>query len=131
MQICRIVDKYNIFLGEDFLSDFKKLLVTLIQLTSYLKNNCFLWTLVFFIFFSKAIILLLLVDQTIVPNKTWNSSTQWVKGNVGQNGFYRVNYPVNNWKLLAEQLQYNHSVSCINQVILPPDFAFLATDVNI
>ena len=49
-------------------------------------------------------------DKTIVSNKTWNPSRQWVKGNVGQNGFYRVNYPVNNWKLLAEQLKYNHLV---------------------
>jgi hypothetical protein len=54
--------------------------------------------------------LLIHADKKTVPNKTWNSSTQWVKGNIGQNGFYRVNYPVDNWKLLAEQLQYNHSV---------------------
>ena len=53
---------------------------------------------------------MLYVDTTTVKNKTWDPNTQWVKGNVGQTGFYRVNYPDENWKLLAEQLQFNHSV---------------------
>ncbi|XP_028401179.1 glutamyl aminopeptidase-like [Dendronephthya gigantea] len=49
-------------------------------------------------------------DRIIVPNIQWDPSTQWVKGNVGQTGFYRVNYPEKNWELLAEQLQRNSSV---------------------
>ncbi|CAB4005515.1 glutamyl aminopeptidase-like [Paramuricea clavata] len=49
-------------------------------------------------------------DETTVPNKTWDPNTQWVKGNIGQTGYYRVNYPTKNWELLAQQLQYNHSV---------------------
>ena len=34
----------------------------------------------------------------------------WIKGNVGQTGFYRVNYEDKNWDALAEQLQYYHKV---------------------
>ena len=34
----------------------------------------------------------------------------WIKGNVGQTGFYRVNYEEKNWDALAEQLQYYHKV---------------------
>ena len=34
----------------------------------------------------------------------------WIKGNVGQTGFYRVNYEGKNWDALAEQLQYYHKV---------------------
>ena len=34
----------------------------------------------------------------------------WIKGNVGQTGFYRVNYEEKNWDSLAEQLQYYHKV---------------------
>lgn len=34
----------------------------------------------------------------------------WIKGNVGQTGFYRVNYEEKNWDALVEQLQYYHKV---------------------
>ncbi|XP_028402409.1 glutamyl aminopeptidase-like, partial [Dendronephthya gigantea] len=49
-------------------------------------------------------------DNVTVSNKTWDPNTQWVKGNIGQTGYYRVNYPEKNWDLLAEQLLYNHLV---------------------
>ncbi|XP_046858685.1 glutamyl aminopeptidase-like [Xenia sp. Carnegie-2017] len=48
--------------------------------------------------------------KTTVAYERWDSSNQWIKGNIGQKGFYRVNYPTKNWDLLAQQLQYNHSV---------------------
>ena len=34
----------------------------------------------------------------------------WIKGNVGQTGFYRVNYEEKNWDALAEQLLHYHKV---------------------
>jgi len=39
----------------------------------------------------------------------WNGNG-WIKGNVGQTGFYRVNYEEKNWDALAEQLLYYHKV---------------------
>ena len=38
----------------------------------------------------------------------------WIKGNVGQTGFYRVNYEESNWDALAEQLQYYYKVKWYN-----------------
>ena len=34
----------------------------------------------------------------------------WIKGNIGQTGFYRVNYEEKNWDMLAEQLKNNYKV---------------------
>ena len=53
------------------------------------------------------------VDKVRVSGKTWEPSAEWVKGNIGHTGFYRVNYPVENWKLLAQQLEFNHKVCYI------------------
>ena len=36
------------------------------------------------------------------------SGTDWVKFNVGQYGFYRVNYPLNEWMKFAHLLQSSH-----------------------
>lgn len=35
---------------------------------------------------------------------------KWIKANVGQTGFYRVNYSKKNWNNLVKQLQNNHKV---------------------
>ena len=38
------------------------------------------------------------------------SGTQWVKFNVGQFGYYRVNYPLEEWLNFANVLQNDHTV---------------------
>jgi len=40
---------------------------------------------------------------------SWNRS-DWIKGNVGQKGFYRVNYDDANWDALANALKTDHKV---------------------
>lgn len=50
----------------------------------------------------------LTIDDKPVELK-WDGNG-WIKGNVGQTGFYRVNYEEKNWDALAEQLQYYHKV---------------------
>ncbi|PFX22374.1 Glutamyl aminopeptidase [Stylophora pistillata] len=42
-------------------------------------------------------------------NITWNGRG-WIKGNVGQKGFYRVNYDDKNWDALAEALKTDHKL---------------------
>ena len=34
----------------------------------------------------------------------------WLKFNINQTGYYRVNYPLDNWKNLAKTLIHNHQV---------------------
>lgn len=36
--------------------------------------------------------------------------TNWIKGNAGMFGYYRVNYDLDNWKDLTQQLNTNHTV---------------------
>ena len=38
------------------------------------------------------------------------SGTDWIKFNVGQYGFYRVNYPEKEWENFAQLLMDNHEV---------------------
>lgn len=38
----------------------------------------------------------------------------WIKGNIGQTGFYRVNYDDNNWNILVTRLKHNHKVHFYN-----------------
>ena len=42
-----------------------------------------------------------------VPFSTIPSGVEWVKFNVGQYGYYRVNYPDDDWKRFALLLQEN------------------------
>ncbi|XP_068239378.1 aminopeptidase N-like [Palaemon carinicauda] len=52
---------------------------------------------------------------------------QWVIFNIQQTGFYRVNYDVNNWKLIINQLMANHSViGTINRAQIIDDSLNLA-----
>ena len=43
-------------------------------------------------------------------NITWDGSG-WIKGNVGQKGFYRVNYDDKNWEALANAFKVDHKVT--------------------
>lgn len=39
----------------------------------------------------------------------------WLLGNINQTGYFRVNYDLQNWKLLIQQLHDNHQV-CVNEI---------------
>jgi len=39
------------------------------------------------------------------------SGSKWIKANVGQVGYYRVNYDKQNWQNLIKQLVEDHTVS--------------------
>ena len=43
------------------------------------------------------------------------SGTDWIKFNVGQYGFYRVNYPESEWAQFAQLLMKSHEVNRIFQ----------------
>ena len=43
---------------------------------------------------------------------SWDGSG-WIKGNIGQTGFYRVNYDKGTWTEIAFQLKVNHKVIII------------------
>lgn len=49
----------------------------------------------------------------VVVNDAMNgfTSNDWYIGNVMQYGYYRVNYPEDNWSKLIKQLKTNHTVS--------------------
>ena len=46
------------------------------------------------------------------------SGTDWIKFNVGQYGFYRVNYPEAEWENFAQLLMTSHEVMFIFQCTL-------------
>ena len=48
------------------------------------------------------------------------SGTDWIKFNVGQYGFYRVNYPESEWAQFAQLLMKSHEVNRIFQRKLTP-----------
>ena len=48
--------------------------------------------------------------QFLVTFQLSFSESGWFKANVGQTGFYRVNYDEENWKGLSQQLLHNHTV---------------------
>ena len=41
----------------------------------------------------------------------------WLKVNPNQTGYYRVNYPLENWKNLAKTLQNDHLVMSTNDFV--------------
>ena len=49
-----------------------------------------------------------MLDEVAFP---WPKDKGWLKANLDQIGFYRVNYDAENWKALAEQLMKDHTVS--------------------
>ena len=54
--------------------------------------------------------------MVILPNLfsallNWPMSSGWIKVNVGQIGYYRVNYEKENWRALCDQLNSDHRVS--------------------
>ena len=51
---------------------------------------------------------LLILDKVEFP---WPKSSGWLKANLDQIGFYRVNYDAENWEALAGQLMKDHTVS--------------------
>lgn len=55
-----------------------------------------------------------MLSDDVAGTVDWNgSSDSWVIGNIGQNGYYRVNYNADNWMSLIRQLKTNHWVSPI------------------
>ena len=48
-------------------------------------------------------------SQVSIANLPY-SSDAWILANVGQTGFYRVNYDQGNWEALAQQLRVDHVV---------------------
>ncbi|PFX20498.1 Endoplasmic reticulum aminopeptidase 1 [Stylophora pistillata] len=50
------------------------------------------------------------MNNTSVTFQLSSSNSGWFKANVGQTGFYRVNYDDENWKRLSQQLLHNHTV---------------------
>ena len=54
-------------------------------------------------------------SKSILATLNWASSDGWIKANVDQIGYYRVNYETENWKSLYLQLQFDHKVrTCIH-----------------
>ena len=49
-------------------------------------------------------------SKSILAALNWASSDGWIKVNVDQIGYYRVNYETENWKSLYLQLQSDHKV---------------------
>ena len=48
----------------------------------------------------------------ILGEISWDGSG-WIKGNIGQTGFYRVNYDKGTWTEIGLQLNHNHKVIII------------------
>jgi len=51
-----------------------------------------------------------LINLITFKGKIQQSSEGWILGNVNYGGFYRVNYDLDTWRLLATQLTENHTV---------------------
>ncbi|XP_068248686.1 aminopeptidase N-like isoform X2 [Palaemon carinicauda] len=49
-------------------------------------------------------------ETYLAPEFVFPDSHQWVIFNIKQTGYYRVNYDLENWNLLMQQLQTNHEI---------------------
>ncbi|XP_071139489.1 aminopeptidase N-like [Mytilus edulis] len=66
-------------------------------------------------------------DVTISSAMSGSSSNDWYIGNVLQNGYYRVNYPEENWIKLIQQLKTDHTIiPPINRAQIINDAWYLA-----
>ena len=55
-----------------------------------------------------------LVSNSSSAEISWDGNG-WIKGNIGETGYFRVNYDDLNWNILATQLKHNHKVQfCYN-----------------
>ena len=39
------------------------------------------------------------------------SNIKWIIGNIGQDGYYRMNYDEETWQNIIQQLSFNHQVN--------------------
>ena len=59
------------------------------------------------------ILYLLIFVFILVKLPAGTKENSWFKMNVGQTGFYRVNYQIENWQKLVRQLNTSHQVTVI------------------
>jgi len=52
----------------------------------------------------------LLVTFDIGREKPTNDSSSWFLVNLNKTGFYRINYPIDNWRAIIDELSINHAV---------------------
>ena len=51
------------------------------------------------------------VNVFLVTLSNLPSNTKWIIRNIGQNGYYRVNFDEENWQNIIQQLSFNHQVN--------------------
>ena len=56
--------------------------------------------------------------KSIAASLNWVSSDGWIKANVDQIGYYRVNYEAENWKALSRQLKTDHKVNMLTYLLV-------------
>ncbi|XP_055381350.1 uncharacterized protein LOC129611947 [Condylostylus longicornis] len=65
--------------------------------------------------------------QHTIENEAFDSSTHWLIANIQQTGYYRVNYNIENWRLIINALKFNHTqIHVANRAQLIDDAFHLA-----